>query len=834
VFTAAAAPSIALSTSSIQSDANTFITHTINGIAQGETVTVERFADLNNNGQIDFGEPPLRSFVVKDGVRPTVGGIVNGNVPGDDDGAANGSIRIDLPFPGVDEILNREPGKYIIRVTGTSGQATTPFEITAPNLPQKVTGVLKNSSNNANISFGIIVVLVGDGKPVGSVRTDSTGAFTFVAPAGDYALVPISDGFISAIQFVSIPANQSVTQNLMLTPATVRVSGKLSDASSGAAVPSVFVIAQAGNNQNQLISGALTDSNGNYSFSVNAGSWEISPLASFTSELGYMTVEKGGATIVGSTPITQDITIQKATALVYGKITNPSNAAVPNVSLRIQVPMGGGLESEGRSNANGDYFLGAIAGSWDAQTEGASALGFQDETKSFTVADGSATKWDFQLVNFTAHVLGKVVNSSGTGIANVSIHGRFENNEQSSSKAVTGADGSFDLPVWGGNWSIELSDDSGLISHQVNLTIVDGIDQTITYVVPNSTGQISGTVKNNSGQAVPGVFVSAQATVNGVQYQSSGQTDATGHYQLSVINGSWSVWLSCSDLQSQNYDCPNNGSATINNNNATMNFTLSPFITTASLNGRVVDQGGNGLPGMQVGAYDQTSGTSRSSDSGADGSFSIPVFAGNWNLQIFNTPQGYIGSSQQITVTDGVNVNNLQIKLLQINATIAGTLRSSGGAPIAGVRIYPQTTVDSVTYTLDFTTTDASGNFNFNVSRGSWSLTVDCNDLDVRSFNCVTTQAVDTTSGAATVNLVASPKVAMPIELQFPSLNQSGQIPIFQFNVHGSPGTYDVYGAPTLSSTWTVVTSATIGFGGDTAFVQFDPGANHFFRVQLR
>src|SRR4051812_32624460 len=118
--TTSAAPTISLSTTSVQSDANTTITHTISGLAPGETVTVERFADLNNNGAIDFGEPPLRTFVVKDGVRPTINGVINGNVPGDDDATANGSIRIDLPFPGVDVFMNRQPGKYIIRVTVNS------------------------------------------------------------------------------------------------------------------------------------------------------------------------------------------------------------------------------------------------------------------------------------------------------------------------------------------------------------------------------------------------------------------------------------------------------------------------------------------------------------------------------------------------------------------------------------------------------------------------------------------------------------------------------------------------------------------------------------------
>src|SRR5436190_6630391 len=123
-LTASAAPTLTLSSTAVAVDANTTITHTITGLANGETVTIERFADVNQNGAIDFGEPALRSFVVKDGVRPIIGGIVNGNVPGDDDATANGAIRVELPYPGVDVILNRQPGKYIIRVTGSSGVAT--------------------------------------------------------------------------------------------------------------------------------------------------------------------------------------------------------------------------------------------------------------------------------------------------------------------------------------------------------------------------------------------------------------------------------------------------------------------------------------------------------------------------------------------------------------------------------------------------------------------------------------------------------------------------------------------------------------------------------------
>lgn len=102
-----AAPSLTLSSSTVAADSTATVVHTISGLANGETVLVERIADLNSDGIIQPTEPSFRSFKVTDGVRPTFGGIVNQNVPGDDDAAVNGTIRVDLFLPGVDPILNR-------------------------------------------------------------------------------------------------------------------------------------------------------------------------------------------------------------------------------------------------------------------------------------------------------------------------------------------------------------------------------------------------------------------------------------------------------------------------------------------------------------------------------------------------------------------------------------------------------------------------------------------------------------------------------------------------------------------------------------------------------
>jgi hypothetical protein len=833
-LTIPAAPTLTLSPASVAVDANTIITHTITGLASGETVTIERFADVNQNGAVDFGEPSLRSFVIKDGVRATIAGVVNGNVPGDDDAAANAAIRVDLTYPGIDVILNRQPGKYIVRVTGSSGTATAPFEITPPNLPQRVSGVLKNSANNATIAFGMVVILVGDGEPIGSVRTDATGSFTFIAPAGDYGLVPFADGYAADFQFASIPANQTVTQNLFLIPAPVRVSGKLSDSSTGAGLPSVFALAEQGDGG--TISGALTDLNGNFAFNVTAGAWQINPLAQFAAQLGYVVDQAGPMISAASSPITQNITARKATALIYGRATDPSNNPVPNLQLRGRQDSPFSVETQGRTSASGDYFIGVLTGPWELNTDGAAGLlGYREVQQNFTIVADTATRADIKLSAATAFVRGRVVNSSGVGIANVRLVGRFESSQQPSTSATTTADGSFELAVWGGNWAFELEED-GYVSPRINRTVVDGVDQTLNYVVPSPTGQISGSVKNSSGQGISGVFVYAFANINGSEYHSGTETDSNGAFQAPVINGTWSLSLSCDTLQQQNYDCPPNQNATINNNNATINFTLQSFLNTASINGRVVNGTGAAISGIQVGAVRQSTQTSRSGTSQNDGSFRIPVYAGAWDLYVFNLPDGLIASQvSQITVADGSDVNNVLIKLLTADATITGTVKDTAGAAIAGVKIYSSSTIDGFNYFPPFSVTDASGAFTLQVSRATWNVMVDCAQLSDRQLRCPSMMSADATSGSATVNfIVQSENAPSQPEIQSPSINLSGQIPIFRFTLSGQPGTYDIYGAPDLNSAWTQIRTTVITAGGNTATPEFDPGAYRFFRVQLR
>jgi hypothetical protein len=83
-------------------------------------------------------------------------------------------------------------------------------------------------------------------------------------------------------------------------------------------------------------------------------------------------------------------------------------------------------------------------------------------------------------------------------------------------------------------------------------------------------------VKNSSNAPIANIFVFANATVNGTNYNTGTQTDALGSYSLDVFSGAWQVSLDCGGLNSLGYGCPNNQTVTISGANGVANFIVPP------------------------------------------------------------------------------------------------------------------------------------------------------------------------------------------------------------------------------------------------------------------
>ncbi len=401
---------------SIQNDANGSITFTITNLAAGQTVTVEKYADLNGNGIIDLDEPLMHSFTVTDGQVPLIAGMRNLNVPGDDDGAANGQMTVNVPYPGVDAIFSRIAGTYAYKVSSPTGgfaPLTQPFLITQnTSLTQGATGTITAAANGQGLA-NIPVVLVEQNVNGGfGTFTDANGNYTVYAPPGSYAVVPIANGLVidRTAGSVDVTANQFVTKNLALNTGSFTLSGTLTDTATGAGIPGTFITLKG---PNELGAIGFSDTSGDYTLPVTSGSWDVDgPYESTLSELGYLGLKSSIQLDITANVSNVDIALPKATALIYGTVTDAQgNPVTLQVEAQDQPPQ---YRARGRSfGPGGSYAVGVVAGTWNVapDSDEAAAMGFVVQGATGTVGDGQAKRQDFTV---TSRALACVV-GTGTG-----------------------------------------------------------------------------------------------------------------------------------------------------------------------------------------------------------------------------------------------------------------------------------------------------------------------------------------------------------------------------------------------------------------------------------
>ncbi len=741
-----------ISPSTVASDSNGVLTHTVTGATAGQAVRIERFADINGNGEIDLGEPLYRSFDLRDGVAWRIGGIRNSNVPGDDDETVNGVIRSEVTVGGTDSILNRQPGKYVVRATSGGQSVKRAFEITAPNLAQRFSGQVRSAANNAPIPFAMVVALVGEGSPAGSVRADANGNYTFAAPAGGYALLPVADGFTGSPEGANLPAGQTVTLNLLVQPAPVRVSGRVTDAGHGNPVAAIFVLAQNSEDEEGDVAGGLTDADGNYSMGLTAGMWEVRPLSEMAAQAGFVVPEQGPIITAVASPQTVNFVLSRVMALIYGRVTTSANAPVGDLRIGAQSQSGERLEGEGRTSGAGNYTIGVRGGQWEIRTEDAALRGLREASQFVSVTDGSAVEVNVTLGAVTAFVRGRVVDSAGVGIGGLGFHGHFENGGNGIWGNPTGSDGSFEIPVWGGQWYFHIGDDAssrGLLDHQKHLTVVDGQDQFFIFTAPRANREITGRVSAAGGQNLAGIGVYGSAQINGTTYNSSGTTDGSGNYRLPVADGNWSVSLSCQDLEDGGYDCASSKNVAVNNGNGVADFTVS-----AGMRATGVARSDSGTPfgGMQLFANKEGNSETRNITTNPDGSFSFSISPGHWHLVLSGTPPtGFIAPILEFEATDGTDVTGLQFVLVAANRTASGTVKNNVNQGLANLRVTAERLIGGVRYE-SFDETDGNGFYQLALPNGTWDVGLPCATLEERGYACPDIQLAEINNNDVTLN----------------------------------------------------------------------------------
>src|SRR5438874_6012838 len=116
-----AAAMLTVSPSSISNTYSGQITLQITGLANGETVLIERFLDANGKSSVDPGEALVQSFQLTDGRITSYGGMPNTNIPGDNDGAVNGQVQTAIYFSTSPEFA-RGAGSHLFKLSSPGGR----------------------------------------------------------------------------------------------------------------------------------------------------------------------------------------------------------------------------------------------------------------------------------------------------------------------------------------------------------------------------------------------------------------------------------------------------------------------------------------------------------------------------------------------------------------------------------------------------------------------------------------------------------------------------------------------------------------------------------------
>jgi hypothetical protein len=588
------AASLTISPTTVAANYSGAITLNVTGLTTGQTVRVETFLDTNGNGGVDSGEMLLQSFEVTDGQALSIGGVRNVNVPGDEDGQANDKIRAVLNFRALAEVLMLAPNQvYKVSPLGGGSEQTKAFTITQP-YSQGVTGKVKNGGSAVPFAL-VFLVSPTSGGPVGGTLSDASGNFTLKGEPGSYMLGAAKSGFVfdfNEAPEVTIEAGATVTQDVALTAANHTISGRLTDANSGDGIPAVQMTAEAGDPG--LFTLAITDANGDFNIPVSSA---VSQWGLWTSEksaalLGYLGQDDSYPVDIGGGSVSEvPIEWRRAESLVWGTLKDGQGHGLAGVQIEASNDQDYGV---GLTDSSGNYVVGTGSGDWwvGPSSDDLASRGYFAQGVNLTLGVDEARQVNFVAQQFTSHLIGRVTDDSGHAVDNVCINA-YPTQGGGGTDATTDGDGDFSLGVFGGTWNISLcSEDAqarGLVRPTLSFNVADGADVTgIQYVAKRATAQIGGWVRDATTNApLAGVGVGGHITAGSVNYDPWGSTDSDGNYSLGVFNGTWSVDVSCYDLQSRGYACvdgqsvsvPGGGAVTFRVVRAASTFTPTPTHT---------------------------------------------------------------------------------------------------------------------------------------------------------------------------------------------------------------------------------------------------------------
>jgi hypothetical protein len=503
------------------------ITLQVGGLTNGESVRIRKYVDANTNGIVDGNDVLVQSFRLIDGQAFTIGGVTNINIPGDYT-PTNGTIVAPLDFQagGVGQALSGQYAYVLSSPTGNFTPVTNLFNVTNSSYAQSFTGaVVCSGSNVPYASIMLFTPPVGDGgmEFIAGTMADGSGGYAVPMPVGSYFLLVSRDGYVADLSMapvLALGAGATVTTNLNLVAGTRTISGRAVDyANTNQGLGALLIVCESASG----MAIGFTDTNGNFTVPVTAGLWRPGTDDQQLPFYGYL--RQNNATNVVDTTAGNvsgvSIALPKCTALIYGSVKDAQNNPLAGIGLYASQDSGSGpYEGNATADANGNYTLGVIAGTWQASVdEGNPAypnyvFSRMDNTN---ITAGQAVLHNFVGILATNHVTGFVRDGSGNPITNLFVSASATISSTTFNvNATTDTSGNYSLAVADGTWNLNLDcgflDSLGFNCPGQKTTNVLGADVVVNFIVSNL--QITTT---NLPDGTSGVYYSQPLAVSGGQ-----------------------------------------------------------------------------------------------------------------------------------------------------------------------------------------------------------------------------------------------------------------------------------------------------------------------------
>lgn len=688
----------------------------------GQTIT----AITGNNGQYTLslkngsytistsqsGFTPSNAVQLTLSVAQTVSGVdftltpnpssISGNVSALGGGALAGAT---VSVQGVATTTTLSTGTYTLSlpagthsVTVTRSGYVTPQSVSVTVNPgQSLSGINFQMSANAGVMSGRVSsagqplpgasVTATNGVSTFTVVTNANGDYSFSLAPGTWRKFAFRQGFITSVTDTTVigPGQTSSNNNFNLVQNTAIVRGTVRSNNLPLSGVTVRLVDNANANNNFS---TVTSITGEYALTVEAGKAYTQTF----SATGYATVSQTTATLAAGSSTTLNGTMNAVPSSVAGQV-RVAGQALSGVTVQLVNPSTGAVIEQITTNLNGQYTVGAAAGSYRLR---AFRAGYTRDSLAITLALGqSLTNINFNLNENFALVTGIVRSNAAVPLSGVVVN---LTGTTGGATATTGSDGSYTLQrVLGGVYTLSFRLPGYADSVLSSFTLNDGQSRVVNSTLFALAGKISGTVTLAGGGAVSGATVTA---VNAAGAALSAVSSASGAYEITgLATGAYTVTASRSGYRSSQSI---NVTLTTTALNGTANIN-DMALNNSVISGAVRDPAGNGILNAVVAV--SGSGGSGNAVTNAAGEFTVSGLApGTYSLTA--SAAGYATSTQSVNVT---TTANLFIPLTPNTVRVTGTVLNQNGLAL-GFNADVRLTASDAVYT---TTANSQGAFEF-------------------------------------------------------------------------------------------------------------------------